>query len=276
MPDAVSVPLLIVIGILLGGVINVLADDLPHDRRPRLPRYPDDTPRPLPAWLGLSAFLLGKRTSPNGAKLSWRHPLTEVFTALGLVVTLLATNDDVLRTDLQLFFWLCYVVAFVLITVIDLEHRLILYVTVIPTAVLAIIDSLTTPAIDPQPGLGDALIGGAVGFGVFFLLYLGGYVFTYISSRVRDQEITEVAFGFGDVLLAGVCGLILGWRLLFFAIFITVFLGALGAVVYMAWRNLSRNRYTMFSPIPYGPYIVIGTLIMMLFPMEFRMLIWGF
>ena len=51
------------IGILAGGVVNILADALPQQKAVRFPpRYPDGTPRPLIAWLGITAFLFGRRT----------------------------------------------------------------------------------------------------------------------------------------------------------------------------------------------------------------------
>src|SRR5437016_1274683 len=89
------------LGLLVGAVINALADDLPGEDIPddlpdektaadqsddtiqlHLPHYPDGLPRRPVAWLGILAFLLGQRKSPGGAKLSWRHPLTEIVTAL--------------------------------------------------------------------------------------------------------------------------------------------------------------------------------------------------
>ena len=45
------------LGILVGGVLNVLADDLPMRRTPSRPHYPDGTPRAPSAWLGIIAFL---------------------------------------------------------------------------------------------------------------------------------------------------------------------------------------------------------------------------
>jgi prepilin signal peptidase PulO-like enzyme (type II secretory pathway) len=78
-----------------------------------------------------------------------------------------------------------------------------------------------------------------------------------------------VAFGYGDVMLSTLCGLIIGWQPLIFAMFITIFLGAFGALVYLVVRRLS-GRYNLFTPLPYGPYIVVGTLIMLLFSDEVR------
>ncbi|MBZ0291857.1 MAG: A24 family peptidase [Anaerolineae bacterium] len=268
MTDLIFVILVGLIGILSGGVVNVLADDLPHRRKPRLPHYPDDTPRPVSAWLGLTAFALGQRRSPGGTILSWRYPLVEITTTVLMILTVLVTQNDPDVSTTQLIFYLVYMALFVLITVIDVEHRLILFVVIIPSSLIAILDAILTPA-HSRPDLGEALTGGLVGFGVFFVLYLGGILFSYVVSKMQGYELPEVAFGYGDVMLSTVCGLILGWQPLIFAMFITVFLGAAGAIVYLVVRKLS-GRYDMFTPLPYGPYIVIGTLIMLLFSDQVR------
>jgi prepilin signal peptidase PulO-like enzyme (type II secretory pathway) len=282
----------VLIGLLAGGVVNVLADDLPLRRPVRLPRYvgpdkkriiraevegvddalafarEDDEPRPPVAWLGITAFLFGKRVSPQGVKLSWRYPLTELLTAGLMALTLIATshinqNPDQGNVDLlQLIIWLVYMAIFALITVIDMEHKLILFVVIIPAAVLAVLDAVITTY---PPNLTEALIGGAAGFGIFFLLYNGGFLFTYIMGKLRGQDIDEVAFGYGDVMMAGLAGLILGWRALIFALFITVFLGAFGAIIYMISRRLMGARYSAYTALPYGPYIVAGTVIILLY-----------
>lgn len=251
------------IGILVGGVINLLADVLPHRERLYFPpRYADGTPRPPIAWLGITAFLFNRRTAPNGKKLPWRYPLAELLTVALMIMTVLATANDPVMTPLQLTFWLIYMAIFSLITVIDLEHRLILFVVVIPAYVVALLDAATTHY---GADLGSALIGGAVGFGVFFLMYLGGFLFIYIMSKTRGSPTDEVAFGYGDVMLMTLAGLILGWQPLFPAMFLTVFLGAIGAIAWVIGRWLTGNRYSLFTPLPYGQYIVVATIIMLLF-----------
>jgi len=262
----------VVLGLLTGGLINALADDLPHRRRPRSPRYPDGTPRPVSAWLGLTAFLFGQRTSAGGAKLSWRHPATELVTVALMVLTLAVATNVPAMTPLQAAFWLIYMGLFVLITVIDLEHRLILFVVIIPAYGIALADALLTDFGAPLP---EALIGAAVGFGVFFLLYLGGHLFTYLLAVTQKRQINEVAFGYGDVLLMALSGLILGWRALILTMFITVFLGALGAIVYLIVRRLAGRHYALFTPLPYGQYIVFATAIMLLFAIEISKIMQG-
>jgi leader peptidase (prepilin peptidase) / N-methyltransferase len=257
-----SVIVVIIIGLAAGALVNALADDLPQHRSPRLPHYPDDTPRPPIAWSGILAFLTGKRSSPGGAKLSWRYPLAEILTTGAMLLAVYRADNDPHITAIQVIFWLIYMAIFALVIVIDVEHRLILFSVMIPSALLAIVDALVA-------GYGadvkDALLGGALGFGLFFLMYLGGFAFTWMVAKLRGQKLNEVAFGYGDVMLATVSGLILGWRPLIFALYIGVILGGLGAMVYLIGRKLAGHKSVRYAAIPYGPYIVIGTTIVMLF-----------
>lgn len=268
----VNLAITVIAGIVIGAIINALADDLPHRRPVTRPHYPDGTPRPPVAWIGLLAFLLGQRAAPSGSKLSWRHPLTELGTAALLALTLWAGADDPDMSMLQMLFWFVYMAIFMLITVIDLEHRLILFVVIIPSYFIALLDPLLTSYGAP---LGESLIGAAMGFGIFFLLYLGGYGFTWLMATVQKRQINDVAFGYGDVMLMTLSGLILGWRALIFAMFITVFLGALGAAIYLIVRRLAGRHYSMFTPLPYGQYIVFATVIMLLFAIEISKILQG-
>jgi leader peptidase (prepilin peptidase)/N-methyltransferase len=263
------------IGILAGGLVNVLADDLPLYRRPRLPRYPDGTLRPVSAWLGITAFLTGQRFSASGSGLTWRYPLAEISTACLMLLTLALKSDDPRLSGLQLVFWLIYMAIFVLITVIDIEHRLILFSVIIPAALLAVLDAIVTPT-HQDPNIERALLGGLLGFGVFFILYLGGGLYVYLVNRLQGRGLNEIAFGYGDVMLSGLSGLILGLEATIFAMFITVFLGAFGALLYIVGRSLAGKRYIWFTALPYGPYIVAGTIIMMLFSAQVRYLVAGY
>ena len=263
-------------GVIVGGVINVLADDLPHYRYPTIPRYSDGTARPISAWLGVSAFLLGKRISPSGTQLSWRYPLTELSTILFMWIGLAAKGDLTTIEPLQIFFWMVYVAILVLITVIDIEHRLILFAVIIPSCLIAIVDSIiTTASPGSNPNLESALYGGALGFGVFFILYLGGILYLYVVNTLQGRNIQEVAFGYGDVMLAALSGLILGWQSLVVAMFITVFLGALGAVIWLGSRRLMGQSASKFAALPYGPYIVAGTYLLLFFSEQVRIALYG-
>jgi prepilin signal peptidase PulO-like enzyme (type II secretory pathway) len=261
----VQLILFFVLGLIAGVIVNQLADVLPDNKRPTLPRYRDGSPRPITAWLSVVAFLTGQRASPGGAKLPWRYPLTEIGTGLLFVLTYLATYDDPYMNTVQLVFWLIYMVIFSLVTVIDLEHKLILFVVMIPAGLLAVLDAVVAGYL---PDLRNVLLGGAFGFIVSYLLYLGGFVFIRYLSRARGYPINTVAFGYGDVMLFTFSGLLLGPAALLFAMYITVVCGAIGAIAYLVYRNVAGRGYTMFTALPYGPYIVIGTIIMLLFSAE--------
>lgn len=255
----------IVAGLLLGGIVNWLADALPGELALTRPIYPDGAPRPRAAWLGLGAWG-AKRVSPDGARLSWRHPLVELW--LMLIFAYVALTYPVTWRSV---FWMGNIAILTLITVIDLEERLILFVVIIPAWIFALIGS----ALTGQVAFQDYLIGGAAGFIFFFVMYLGGILFNVIASRSRGEALDEVAFGYGDVMLATLAGFLLGWQALIFAVFITVFAGAAGAIGFLAVRLIVRGKYEMFTALPYGQYIVFGTLVMMLWRGPIRSLMQG-
>jgi leader peptidase (prepilin peptidase)/N-methyltransferase len=278
------------LGILAGAVINALADDLPHSRRPRLPHYPNGVPRPVMAWSGLLAFLSGQREgtsieyAPEEEKrlglslseiadlaydtvLSWRHPLTELgLAALFAFVAVYHAGES------RIPIWLFFLSILALVSIIDLEHRLVLYEVVIPSVILVLILNGLFPENTPdgQRTFEDYLWGAGVGGCLFFIFYLGGELFGRVIGFIRGQPLSEVAFGFGDVLLGFLCGAMIAWQGMLFATIITVFVGAAGSILYIFWRLLTRQRYSAYTPLPYGPYIVIGTVIMMLFLEEAR------
>ncbi len=262
------------VGILIGGVINVLADDLPARRKLQTPHYPDETPRPPSAWLGLAAFLTGQRESPTKhdtdnpdtpkpvTKLSWRHPIVELVTGIGFAAMVLGFSDEP-----NLWAWLVYYAILVLITVIDVEHRLILFVVIVPSCIFAILVAILSP--EAGKSTSEYLYGGLTGFGVFFVMFLGGILFVLVSRH------KGVAFGFGDVMLATLSGLILGWKAFIVATWITVFAGAAGALIYLVMQAIIGRKYKFFTPLPYGPYIVIGTLSVLMFGEQLKDLLWN-
>jgi len=284
MSDYFWIAIAALVGWIVGMVINNLSDDLPYRQNPQAPHYPNGSPRPLIAWSGILAFLTGNRQGDSirltteeekelslaeiahlelDTKLPWRHPIVELI-MIGIFAGVVAYFPDHPR----LIVWLIYISVLMLITVIDWEHRLILFVVSIPSIIGVLIINAIAPSETPTYNTrtySEFIFGGLVGGGVFFLMYLGGGVFADIVATVRRRSLSEVAFGFGDVILATLCGLMIGWRSMIFAIFITVFAGAIGALLYMTWRLFSGRRYDMYTALPYGPYIVLGAVLMMLF-----------
>jgi prepilin signal peptidase PulO-like enzyme (type II secretory pathway) len=274
------------LGLLVGGLINALADDLPYRRRLGVPSYPDGTPRPLTAWYGLSAFLLGqrqpqtaqpdakrKREHESDNRMGWRHPLTELLTAFLFVVAYAGMQRMGDVSLAQQVLYLLYMAIFALITVIDIEHKLILFIVAVPSIVLAFLDALFLP--ETGPTIGSALSGALAGFATFFAMFLGGILFNVWLSRRRGEDVNTVAFGFGDVVLIVFSGALLGLENIFFGLFVTIFLGAMGASLYIVIKQLFVDDYEAFTAIPYGPYIVAGTIIILLYAYPVQCAIWN-
>lgn len=158
-------------------------------------------------------------------------------------------------------FWpaLLLSMVFLLILVTDLEHRLILHAVTLPAALaIGVIGVL-----DPSRGPLKTLLGGVSGFAFVLLLYLLGGVFARLMARMRGQRIEEVAFGFGDVTLAGVIGLAVGWPGVVLALFIGILAGGVFSLGFLLYMFL-RRRYRAFMPIPYSPFLILGALIVYL------------
>jgi leader peptidase (prepilin peptidase)/N-methyltransferase len=250
-------------GLLVGAFINLCADQLPRWRAlRRTPFCPYcEEPRPVGAWLSTLAYLRLKPTCAHcGAPISWRHPLVELGMAalFGFLWYQYGQTGEIRF----LIPYTIYSAIFVLILVIDLEHKLILNVVIYPAWVLAMLGSL----LHPQPHFYRlALLGGIVGFGILYLIYLLGELFVRVMSKIRGKQIHAVAFGFGDVRLGGFIGLVLGFPDVLTALFIAILLGGLGGILYWFVSAVILRRYSLFTAIPYGPFLVLGAMFVLFF-----------
>jgi leader peptidase (prepilin peptidase)/N-methyltransferase len=249
-----TVPILIAaIGYFAGVIINALADSLPRSGSVERPACLECTaPRQPLVWSGLAAYLIGKQDCVYcGSAVGYRAPIVEATAILWPLV--LYTIDPS-----AVFFWPTFLISmyFLLVIVIDYEHRLILFIVTIPAAIiLAVLGSL-----DPSRGPGKTLLGGLVGFLAVFGLYLLGGLFARLVWRLRNQPIEEVAFGFGDVMLAGVIGLAVGYPGIILALILGVLAGGLFSLGFILVMVL-RRRYEAFMPIPYSPFLILGGMI---------------
>jgi len=237
----------------LGILVNLLSDCLPRDRKLRRIHCTSCTaPRPLRAWSGIVAWLTNRRRCQYcGVKMTIRAPVVELVMAIG--AALIALCDASISIVLPRLFVLF---VFALITVIDIEHRLILHIVSGPAALaIGLMRSL-----DTNQGLTKTLLGGLAGFGAFLLLYFLGQLFASGMSKLRGSKIEEVAFGFGDVTLAGLIGLTVGWTGVIVALVLGILIAGIFSLLFIIVR-LFRRRYTPFMPIPYGPFLILGAML---------------
>ena len=147
---------------------------------------------------------------------------------------------------------------FGVVVLIDFEYRLIMHPVSIFGGVLGLVVGYLSV------GWWRTLLGGVVGFGVMGLVYLLGVLIMKIVQRRRGQLADDVAFGFGDVNLSGVLGLMLGWPVILVGLVVTVFIAGFVSLIYILLKVITR-KYEAFMALPYGPFLVLGAVILIYF-----------
>lgn len=268
--------LTIIGGILLGGIVNWLADQLPvlsgsddgeeaagesaHTEPQGLsaPRcLKCGTRRSVLGYLGLTAWLFGKRACGScGSRLPFRHLAVEIILAAAYAYLWSRGEGLTVMFGILVF----YLTLFALIAVIDIEHRLVLNIVMFPAFVIALIEV----AFSRRILIANGLMGYAVGQIVVLGFFLLGGVYLWIVNTARKQPVTEVAFGFGDVTLATFCGLIVGIPGVIPMLVLMILLGGLIALLFMVYRIVIARDYHPHIPIAYGPAILLAATIMLL------------
>lgn len=250
-------------GLATGIFLNLCADSLPVDRRLHRPSCAQcQHPRPVLAWSSLAAYITRQYNCGScGARLSIRHTLVELGTA-GLFIFCWLRGGTPFVLVTRLF----YGAVFVLVLVIDMEHKLIPHVVMLPAIAIALIATLINP--DPfYPARG--LMGGVGGLVSALILYGFGALFARLMGKLRGQAVSEEAFGFGDVTLITFIGLAVGVPDIIFALVIGILSGGVVAAFFLLVRGIIQKRYVAFTAIPYGPFLILGGAMMLYFGPEF-------
>jgi prepilin signal peptidase PulO-like enzyme (type II secretory pathway) len=162
---------------------------------------------------------------------------------------------------------------FGLIIVIDVEHRLILHPTSMFGAVLGFIVGtyIYSPSLGIPSAMLKSILGGIAGFAIMYGLYaLGALIARVRARRMREAgqaEDDEEALGGGDVYLAGVLGLMLGWPTIVFGLIIGALIGGLISVIALIQLFVKRRyeKDALMTFIPYGPALILGAFYVLYF-----------
>ena len=245
-PGVFSILLSIILGFVIGTLINYLADVLPATRRFSQPLCPECS-QPYP----LKATLLSRPCPHCGHKRPIRHLLVLIFSVILCVL-------------LQFFpfrglsFWATLpLLAYLgMIVVIDLEHRLVLVETSLFGLILMLGYGLTFHGI--KIALGGAL-GGML---IMLALFLLGMGFGKVVGILRHKAISEVPFGFGDVVFGTILGLLCGWPSIAAGLLLGIILFSAYSVLWLISLILTR-RYKSFSNAQaLTPFLILGCIIL--------------
>ena len=254
------------LGWLAGLFINYCADVLPSTRRFSQPTCRQCN-QPY-SWLDYLTLRACRSCSETRSLRTW---LVQILATVAFVYFWMVPSKA-----LGIPLGMIVLIYFGIITVIDIEHRLILHPTSLFGAVLGfIVGTSIHSRINDNGilvGMGLSLLGGLFGFGVMFLLYkLGEIVARYRARKLQtagqaDDE--EEALGGGDVYLAGVLGLMLGWDFIVVGLAWGIILGGLVSLIFIL-AMLIRRRYSseaLMTFIPYGPFFIVAASLLLFQP----------
>jgi len=201
----------------------------------------------------LSFVLLKGRCRHCKGKISLQYPVVELATGLLFVAVLSLVVENLTKLSFPqvaqiLYLWVI-ASALIVIFVYDLKHYIIPDKVLYPTIGLVVawdlllsfggVDNLT------KLSFAGAVLSGIGAAGFFFAIY--------ILSKGKWM-------GFGDVKLALFMGLFLGFPGIVTALFAAFLTGALVGVALVA-----SSKKRMRSEVPFGPFLVAGTIIAFFF-----------
>ena len=190
---------------------------------------------PLISWV-----VLRGRCRHCAKPISFRYFVVELVTALAAVALYLRVG---LGIDWAVLF--LFVSALIILTFIDLDHRIIPDVISLPGIVVGFILSLRGDPGPLSPGPVSSAIGILTGGGIL-LAVAWGY------ERATGRE----GMGGGDIKLLGMIGAFLGWRSVPFTMLLSSLTGSIVGVSLMWWTG-SDTKYA----IPFGPFLALGAVV---------------
>jgi len=238
-----------ILGSLIGSFLNVCIVRMPKEESVVVPRSHCVYCKKTIPWYDniplISFFLLKGKCRFCNTKISVRYVLVELLTAFSFL-------GFYRYFGLQAVLWpyLVMLCGFIVATFVDIEHRIIPDEITVGGAVAGLLFSLLIPQLHQTD---QHLIGGLRS--LIGILVGGGAI--YGMGLIGDFIFKKESMGGGDVKFMAMVGAFLGWKLALLAFFIAPFFGAIVGIVI--------KIRTKESLIPYGPFLVMGSLIALFF-----------
>lgn len=248
-------------GLLIGSFLNVCISRWPDEKSVVSPRSScPKCGKLIRAWDNipiLSFVLLRGRCRDCGERISWRHPVVELLTAVSFGWFVASLGVTPVAAKYCLF-------AAMLIGLVfsDLETLLLpdeftiggwiigiigAWFIAVPDSTFHLINDLSRWHLSPHwLSVGEAVVGGGLPAGS---LWFGGWLF----EKVRKKE----GLGFGDVKMIGMVGAFLGLR----GCLLTIVLGSvIGSVIGLAYIKLAKKDASEYQ-LPFAVFLGVGAFV---------------
>lgn len=249
-----------ILGLIVGSFLNVVIARLHtaetilgHSHCPRCQakiRWYDNIPL-------FSFVVLGTKCRDCREKISWQYPAVELTT--GILFALVGSyflNANNAQSWLATFYYLIIFALLLVIFVYDFRHMEVPMIAVWLGIGITVAYYLLFDWMNFSGSLGimslnifSGMLAGAAAFLFFFLLSAG--------SR-------EKWMGMGDSYVALLAGLAVKWPGIFAALILAFAIGAIYGIILIV-----SGKKTMKSQVPFAPFLVAGTILVILIPKIF-------
>lgn len=237
-------------GAMVGSFLNVCIYRLPRNESLAFPAsHCPKCGNAIPPYHNIpiiSYLVLKGRCRSCGERISPQYPVVE--TANALLTMFLFIKFGI---SLAFLFLFVFCSALVVITFIDLEHRIIPDVVSLPGIVVGFISSffVHAPGLpgwhDSMAGWLNSLVGILAGGGSLLLV---AFAYHFLTGKE--------GMGGGDIKLLAMMGSFLGWVAVPFIIFASSLTGSIIGITLM----LAQKKDTKLA-IPFGPFLAFGAVL---------------
>ena len=250
--------LIILIGSLFGSFANVCIYRLPLEKSVVGGRSYCPKCKKKIAWHDnipiFSYLIIGGKCRKCKKIVSPKYLIVELINTISFLIIFLSFGISITSILLMIL-----ALIFLIIFFIDLKYYIIPNVLTFPLMILGFIKSFDPNINSIFPNYINSLIGGIFGY-----IIIWSIIFFY--KQVKNKE----GMGLGDAKLLAVIGFWFGW----FAIPFVIFSSSIIALISVVPSLLNKTR-KFSSQIPFGPYIVIGCILYVIFIDQYKSLLFG-
>jgi leader peptidase (prepilin peptidase) / N-methyltransferase len=226
-----------IFGLCIGSFLNVCIYRLPESKsivhpRSMCPncgapiRFYDNIPI-------LSYIALKGKCRHCSASIALRYPIVELISGVFALGVYLKYG-----IRFEAFIYYAFIATLLVITFIDIDHQIIPDVITLPGIPIFFAASFALVQIT----FVESILGILVGGGSLFLV-------AWLYHLLTKKE----GMGGGDIKLLAMIGSIIGWKGVFFTIFVASAIGTLVGILIIL-----KTRKTMKLAVPFGPFLAIG------------------